>query len=58
MKFAVLSILMIGMLLGLMNSCATTSKSQLNGLLNKPVSEATIAFGKAPSNSIQLEDGT
>ena len=58
MKFAVLNILMISLLLGLTNSCTTTSKSQLNGLINKPISEATIAFGKAPSSSMQLNDGT
>jgi hypothetical protein len=58
MKFAVLNIIMIGLSLVLMNSCTTTSKAQLDGLLNKPISEATIAFGKAPSSSMQLDDGT
>jgi hypothetical protein len=53
-----MNIVVVGLLLGLISSCTTTSKAQLNELIGKPVSEATIAFGKAPSNSMQLDDGT
>lgn len=58
MKSTAMNILVVGLLLALTNSCTTTSKAQLDGLLNKPVSEASIAFGKAPSSSMQLDDGT
>src|SRR6266446_6949531 len=58
MKSTVMNILIVGLLLGLTNSCTTTSKAQLDGLLNKSVSEALITFGKAPSSSMQLDDGT
>jgi len=52
------TMVIVGLVLALMNACTTTSKAQLEGLLNKPISEATVAFGKAPSNSMQLDDGT
>jgi hypothetical protein len=58
MKSTVMTILIVGVLLGLTSSCAKTSKTQLDGLLNKPISEAAIAFGKAPNSSMQLDDGT
>jgi len=58
MRSTGLKIVIVGLLLSVMQACTTTSKAQLDGLIGKPISEASMAFGKAPNNSMQLEDGT
>jgi hypothetical protein len=38
-------------------SCLTTSQSQLNGLLNHSIYDATTSFGKAPDSHVDLGHG-
>ena len=45
------------LLLILLAACATTSKAQLNDLLGKDISTATISLGKAPSSQVPLGGG-